>query len=319
MDEVVVSVICTTYNHERYIAETIESFIMQKTEFRYEILIHDDASTDNTAEIIKKYEKKFPEIIKPVYQRVNQYSQGVNVHELTRQRARGKYFALCEGDDCWIDPYKLQKQINFLEKNPQYSLSVHETLIVDANTGKKVSSVKPSKYSRTFSVEEVIYGGGDLFATNSMVYRKPKGNIMPQFFYDAPVGDYPLAIYLALNGRVHYINECMSIYRKGVKGSWSQREFNNLEKRNQHSKKIEIMLNDINKYSGYKYAEIINRTIVKNEFYLAVELGNYNKIKEGKLREFYNNLSIVDKVKLLSRIKLPIFYRYLHKFKNMIS
>src|SRR5699024_5978215 len=103
---------CTAYNHERYIAETIESFLMQKTNFRYEILIHDDASTDNTAEIIKKYEKQFPEIIKPVYQKVNQYSQGVNVHELIRQRAIGKYFALCEGDDYWTDSYKLQKQID---------------------------------------------------------------------------------------------------------------------------------------------------------------------------------------------------------------
>ena len=94
-----VSISCTTYNHEDYIADALESFLMQKIKFKYEILIHDDASTDRTAEIIKDYEKKYPEIIKPIYQTYNQYSKGIKVGKFNRERAKGKYIAICEGDD----------------------------------------------------------------------------------------------------------------------------------------------------------------------------------------------------------------------------
>ena len=113
-----VSIDCITYNHFKYIRDAIEGFLMQRTNFPLEILIHDDASIDGTAEIIKEYEKQYPWLIKPVYQAENQYSK----HNGTRSkiqydRAPGKYIALCEGDDYWTDPYKLQKQVDFLESN----------------------------------------------------------------------------------------------------------------------------------------------------------------------------------------------------------
>ncbi len=111
MEELIVSISCKTYNHEDYIADAIDGFLQQKTNFKYEILIHDDASTDRTADIIRAYEKKYPDLIKPIYQTVNQYSiEGVSVTQLNLSRAKGKYIAECEGDDYWIDPYKLQKQ-----------------------------------------------------------------------------------------------------------------------------------------------------------------------------------------------------------------
>lgn len=100
MDKLMVSICCITYNHEKYISEALESFLMQKTSFKYEILIHDDASTDNTAKIIREYEKKFPEIIKPIYQIENQYSKGNKINLVYNfPRAKGKYIAICEGDD----------------------------------------------------------------------------------------------------------------------------------------------------------------------------------------------------------------------------
>lgn len=119
-----VSVCCITYNHEPYIAQTLDSFLMQKTEFPFEVLIHDDASTDRTADIIRKYEKKFPQIIKPIYQKENQYSQGKRDISATWNfpRAKGKYIAMCEGDDYWIDENKLQIQADFLENNPEYGM-----------------------------------------------------------------------------------------------------------------------------------------------------------------------------------------------------
>ena len=115
-NEILVSICCITYNHEKYIRDAIEGFLMQKTDFPFEVLIHDDASTDGTADIIREYETKYPDIIKPIYQTENQYSKGIKISATYNYpRAKGKYIALCEGDDYWIDPYKLQKQVDFLE------------------------------------------------------------------------------------------------------------------------------------------------------------------------------------------------------------
>ena len=118
-----VSIICSTYNHEAYIAQCLDGFLIQQTTFPFEILVHDDASTDNTPYIIHEYEYKHPQIIKPIYQKENQYSQGEDIFfKYQCSRAQGKYIAICEGDDYWIDPLKLQKQVDFLEQNPDYGM-----------------------------------------------------------------------------------------------------------------------------------------------------------------------------------------------------
>lgn len=118
-----VSISCTAYNHEPFIRQTIEGFLIQKTNFSYEILIHDDASTDKTADVIREYEAKYPDIIKPIYQKENQHSKKVRISaSFQYPRAKGKYIALCEGDDYWINPFKLQKQVTFLEENEEYGL-----------------------------------------------------------------------------------------------------------------------------------------------------------------------------------------------------
>lgn len=118
-----VSISCITYNHEPYIVQALDGFLMQKTSFPFEVLVHDDASTDRTADIIREYEKKFPEIIKPLYEEENQWIKGRRGSaEFNFPRAKGKYIALCEGDDYWIDENKLQMQVDFLEKNPEYGM-----------------------------------------------------------------------------------------------------------------------------------------------------------------------------------------------------
>lgn len=123
VEEPVVSICCITYNHERYIEDTIEGFLIQETEFPFEILIYDDASTDKATDIIREYQARYPILIKPIYQTENQYSKGVRVGPTFNfSRAKGEYIALCEGDDYWVDPHKLQKQKDFLDSNPDYVL-----------------------------------------------------------------------------------------------------------------------------------------------------------------------------------------------------
>lgn len=123
--ETLVSIRCITYNHESYIRDCLEGFVIQKTSFPFEAIVHDDASTDGTAAIIREYAEKYPDIIKPIYETENQYSK----HDGSLRRIMdeaispsAKYIAICEGDDYWIDPLKLQKQADFLETHPDYGL-----------------------------------------------------------------------------------------------------------------------------------------------------------------------------------------------------
>ena len=122
MEDIMLSVIIATYNHEKYIKETIQGILSQKTDFRYEILVHDDASTDGTADIIKEYEIKYPGVVRGFYETENQYQQGKISEKRHHLKKEGKYFAIIDGDDYWIDDEKIQKQIAFLEAHEEYSM-----------------------------------------------------------------------------------------------------------------------------------------------------------------------------------------------------
>ena len=114
-----VTIRCITYNHESYIRQCLDGFLMQKTTFRFEAIVHDDASTDGTATIIREYADKYPNIIKPIFETENQYSKrDGSLRRILDAHTHGKYIAMCEGDDYWTDPYKLQKQVDFLESHP---------------------------------------------------------------------------------------------------------------------------------------------------------------------------------------------------------
>jgi glycosyltransferase involved in cell wall biosynthesis len=158
--EPLVSISCITYNHENFIRDAIEGFLMQKTTFPVEILIHDDASTDNTANIIIEYETTYPQLIKPIYQTENKYStQRGYITRIQNERTRGKYIAKCEGDDFWTDPLKLQKQVDFLENNPEYVASCGGYESLNVKTGERKVEIEKrllkNKKGFTFTLSEM--------------------------------------------------------------------------------------------------------------------------------------------------------------------
>ncbi|MBD3166330.1 glycosyltransferase [bacterium] len=165
-----VSICCITYNHEPYIEDALEGFLIQRTDFPFEILIHDDASTDRTADIVREYKSEYPTIIKTLCQTENQYSRGEKPNLIAMQMASGKYLAICEGDDYWTDPQKLQIQVSFLENNPGFVLSGHDAFDIDEHGNRISDSVLSATYKRDASSEDLIYGRAR-FATMTMVYR----------------------------------------------------------------------------------------------------------------------------------------------------
>ena len=299
MNRVMVTISCTTYNHENYISDAIESFLMQKTNFEYEIIIHDDASTDRTADIIRDYEMKYPNLIKPIYQIENQYSKGVHVGNIIIDQAKGKYIAICEGDDYWTDPHKLQKQVDYMQSNPECSLCVHAGKLMSASRKKIISYYRPNKGNKLYEVSEVIEGGGGLFLTNSMLFVNKLTQQRPDFLENSPVGDYPLTINLSLQGTVFYMDEFMSAYRVGDSGSWTVKNNSNIEKKKKHYDDITDMLDQINQYTKYKYDEIIKKKKLRNEFFLLLEDRDFNGAKEKKYKDVYLNLGYKRKMFIL--------------------
>lgn len=315
-DRIMVSISCITYNHEDYIADAIDSFLKQETNFEYEILIHDDASTDNTAQIIREYEKKYPNLIKPIYQKENQHSKGLKVGAFNAKRAHGKYVALCEGDDFWIDSKKLKIQVEFMENNPNCSMCVHGAYIVDAEAEFIIGKVRPARSNKLFSVGEIIEGGGSLFATNSVVCRRIFYNELPKFYELAPTGDRPFFIHLSLCGEVYYHDRFMSVYRKGVKESWSERVYSNIEKRVNHFNEVARMLDEVNKFTHYKYKKNIFRAKGKNEMMILLSRGHTKEAKT-KYKKLHSSLSLKDKIIVYMKLYCPSFFNALTHLKSI--
>ncbi len=219
--EILVSVLCITYNHGSYIAEALKSFLMQKTTFDYEIIVIDDASTDGTSEIVAKYAEKNPDLITPILLEKNLYSQGISKLPYLKAASKGKYIAFCEGDDYWTDPLKLQKQADYMESHPECSLCIHNAELVDAD-GKKNGILATITSDGIVPTEQVILKGGGFCATNSIMTTSKLYFDRPNYFSILSL-DYVLQMYLATIGETYCFAECMSAYRQNALGSWTQR------------------------------------------------------------------------------------------------
>lgn len=281
----IISICCAAYNHENYIEEALNGFLIQETKFPFEIIVHDDASTDSTTSIIRQYEKKYPRIIKPIYQIENKYSQGfkIGAHFLY-PKAKGIYLAFCEGDDYWICKNKLENQILFLEKNPDIYLSIHPAHIL--TDGNLVGlSVRHSSSETILSPKLVYTTSGQFCATASMVVVKERIESLPEFFFNVPVGDFFIQALAGING-IHYFPDICSVYRLGNVGSWTNTVFNNHEQYLLKSTKMLKSLNDLHLYLRYpdnKYVQYKINTIYLNLANVYLKQGDFKKFKKNWL------------------------------------
>ncbi len=302
--EIKVSIICNTYNHGPYIRDCLESFVVQKTNFAFEVLVHDDASTDNTADIIREYENKYPELIKPIYQKENQYSQGrTPTINFQQPRALGEYIAFCEGDDYWIDPYKLQKQFDVMEAHPELDICTHKVKIISADADSEIGYVSPTNEDKIFSTEEVIIGGGGFVGTNSIFYRANILKKMPEFVKFLPL-DYTMQIHGALRGGMLYLSECMAVYRCNVPGSWTQRYANN-NRYLKHLDKVKKMLEILNSETEFKYQNAVQRQFLVVELEILKIEEKYRDMLHPKFKEIIKSYSFKERLKLKIKARFP--------------
>ena len=213
--ELTVIVWCLTYNQKEFIKDSLDGFVMQKTTFPFEVVVHDDASTDGTTDIVMEYARKYPDIIKPVVEKENQWQKGGLKHIIqimNKNHRRGRYIAFCEGDDYWTDPHKLQKQVEFLETNQDYSMCFH--------SAKKKYETDTIAWIDCEHIHDKDYDPTDVFVnwtvpTASVVCRKEAMDFYAELKNPERIQNYDIFIILscAMVGKIRGMHEQMSVYR----------------------------------------------------------------------------------------------------------
>lgn len=255
-NEPLVSVITVSYAHEKFITQTLEGIVSQKTNFKFELIIGDDHSPDKTASIIRKYADRYPEIIRPVLREKN-IGAIPNFLDLI-SRSKGKYIAICDGDDYWIDSLKLQKQVNFLESHPEYSVSCHSIRQFFEDGSQPDQILNPLELSGQEARQRGYLTIHDLIKLNtvsslSVMYRWQIPRSLPDWMKNYKVGDYPILLFHADKGYVGVLSEVMGVYRKHSGGSW----WNHNTTQEQVLAHLSL-LNEINKQLGGRYQKEFN-------------------------------------------------------------
>ena len=206
---------CLTYNQKDFIRDALNGFVMQQTNFPIEVVVHDDASTDGTTDIILEYAEHYPDIIKPMVEKKNQWQKGGLKHIISimnEQHRRGKYIAFCEGDDYWTDPNKLQRQVDFLENNPEYSMCFH--------SAKKKYETNAHAWIDCENIKDKDYDATDVFVnwtvpTASVLCRKDAMDFYANLKHPELIQNYDIFIILscAMMGKIRGMHEQMSVYR----------------------------------------------------------------------------------------------------------
>lgn len=307
-----VTVRCLVYNHEPYLRQCLDGFVMQKTNFAFEAIVHDDASTDNSVAIIREYAEKYPDIIKPIYETENQYRKGTIGQIMDNAVSpSSKYIAMCEGDDYWTDPNKLQKQVDFLETHPEYTMVCNRTKLYSEQKKKCIGENYCYNHDRFVKTKDVIYRSGLFISTCSIVYRKEIKDNYPDYCKQCVVGDYPLQIMAAMKGYIFYFDAIMSVYRVANSHSWmANQEWYSISERN--LKRINSMIDMFNgfsvdfpqfkKYFKNKIAEyLINQSPNR-----AVNGKDYNIYKEY-FKSYYKEFPLFWKIVDRAYVDLPKF------------
>ncbi|MEI6853272.1 MAG: glycosyltransferase [Bacteroidota bacterium] len=272
MKSPILSICMITYNHEQFILKAMEGILMQETDFEYEFIISNDHSTDKTHEIIQDFLKTQPKVAN-----IHYFHHELNLGMMENfmfalKKCQGKYIALCEGDDYWIDTLKLQRQVDFLEKNPEYSMCFHNSEVININ-GIKVEKLFCNYNTSVFYGEDLLKRW--LMPTASVVYRNIEDIDFPVYFNNSTHGDLALFLYAVQNKKIKYIDSVMSVYRLNS-NSVTINKFNGIAHNEKHIEQCKQMLD----YFKPKYLRLLKSRIAS---YLVSTAFLYSENKNGKM------------------------------------
>ena len=319
-----VSICCITYNQEQYIEQTIKSFLAQKTTFDFEIIIHDDASSDKTQEIIKKYAKMYPHKIIPILQKENQYSKGINVNiAYTYPKARGKYIALCEGDDYWCDENKLQKQVVVFENNQNCTFCFSNGYSFNQKTGKIIPFLPREKgeeavssFSHFMNLRENLEYS--FIPTASFMFRRETLECLPkEFQIDCPTGDLKTRLFMIGKNEAYYCKDKMVVYRENTPGS-VMASWKNVSRKKTYDnfKSIVDMLERFDKYTEYEYSNAIKVYEMPYRKAMLLNTKSIFDLFQRENRIVYEKCQLKDKLKIVIKLMIPdVLYNLLKNNK----
>jgi glycosyltransferase involved in cell wall biosynthesis len=317
-----VSVLIVTYNHEAYIAEAIQSVLMQAVDFDYEIVVGEDNSSDRTREIVSDFAKKHSAKIRVLLQDLadSERDRARDIGGKTNfvralQACKGQYVALLDGDDYWTDIHKLQKQVDFLDSHADFAISCHNARVVYENDEKQPHNLCPADQKEVLTIEDLFFV--NFIPTCSAVFRRGLFDDLPEWFYDLRIGDWPIHIMNAQHGKIGYSHEVMAVYRVHPSGQWSSQSL--------ESARLEIlkMLDHVDDYLDHKYRRQIKDA--KAEWYYQLAQISYGEgdqslgrtylklhLRFGGLQQRRNVLSI------LLRRRAPMVYRSLRALRDWL-
>lgn len=305
-----VSVAIITYNQAEFISQAIDSVLMQEVSFDYEIVIGEDCSTDGTRDILTAYQKKHPERIRLL---LHEKNLGMNRNFIqTLQACDGKYVALLEGDDRWVSPYKLQKQVDFLENHPDCVMSFHNVVVQKEADKYEAWWYLPSKPKEFFTLEDLLRG--NFIPTGSTIFRAGLVEKFPEWFHKIKLGDWPFFVLLAQHGTIGFINEIMGVYRVHSMGGWSMKP--KILRADAVREMYEHIYEHVNANPAFRFDRNIMGIVARGYFNLAYFYeanGNLVKAKSYALKclglyRFHQELSRWSLLKTLLRLYFSSIY-----------
>lgn len=317
--ECMVTVMCTAYNHEKFLRQCLDGIVNQKTNFRFELLVNDDVSTDSTAEIIREYEENYPDIVRAFYQEKNLYQQGIDVYySHFFPNAKGKYCAICEGDDYWTDDTKLQRQFDFMEANPDYSACVHNTLLKYCGGDKKDEELVKRTEDCDVGFESALPGMNTAWHTSSIFAKTAILASPPDYYYPAiehGFSDYPYGLWLLQNGPVHFLARTMSVYRiNSNQDAWSSGVDG------QYDKLVNFMTGAIEMLNLFrvhvtdeKLLTLTDNAIRGWEFQLLYTQGRDEELRKEPYRAILKTRPLKFRVNNLIKVRFPRLHKYYRK------
>lgn len=301
-----ISVFVITYNHERFIAEALNGIVMQRLDCSMELIIGEDCSTDGTYAVCQEFAEKYPSLIRLLPSERNLKMMG-NFYRTLRE-CKGEFIAFCEGDDYWSDPYKLQKQLKMMEATPQVVFTFHGCRTFDESTRTFGTYYKHTGFREGIIEKGALFEkGGGAFGSPSIMFRR---SILtyPDWFMEAPTGDFPLLLLAIVAGEIGYLEEEMCVVRLNTGVSWSE-SFRSFEAYEEYFVKEDAYIRRFNESSHYKFNRMIGEFNQLRVYRLILQFYKFDKSLSSRLRFLFDRADRLDlkyKLKSLLRLIIPV-------------